>query len=318
MSTTDIISSISTAFTALAAVIALIAFIYAWLQSQYDKRRQRAAQTREELRAIIGDCNRFLRPLSQNYPYPIFHTAASITKEFCSRMSNPPKREEVQKILYNKELLLSVCVEGWVASTQIGRMLDTAEELERKASSRYLRGKLLLICHASFMLAGLVAKICSPESFYKLLSELDLPNNSNQNAEDELNTITIELQKNICKAFTAEYQGTIKRSLYFMQTAANAFIDLKDKELVQLAEYQGLDAPLSNATDPDIKTDPIIKIEQEALLLNRVKWVKRLLKGLEQDIHNNDYNNLCELINPIEEACIVALEASSFKQKMLP
>jgi hypothetical protein len=41
------------------------------------------------LRAIIEYCNRFLRPLSQNYPYPIFHTPAAITKEFCTRMRTP-------------------------------------------------------------------------------------------------------------------------------------------------------------------------------------------------------------------------------------
>lgn len=263
MSTTDLIATLGTGFTGLAACVAAVAFIYALWQSRRDQRRQRAAQTREDLRAIIEYCNRFLRPLSQNYPYPVFHTAAAITKEFCTRMRTPPQAKDVLMILDNKKLLLSVCVEGWVASTQIGRMLDIAEDLERKASSRSLRGKLLLMCHASFMLAGLVAKICSPESFYKMLRKLEIHSSEQEDGEDVLNRITVELQESICKAFNDEYKDTIKRSLYFIQTAANAFINLKDQELVHLAESQGMDAPLSNVTDPNIKTDQLSRSKRK-------------------------------------------------------
>src|SRR6202162_6458273 len=106
-------------------LIALIAFW--WKLWQYhrdqlqqraaqtqDELQQRAAQTREELRTIVGDCNRFLRPLGQESPYPILHTAAAITKEFCTRLGPSPHWEDVQVLLNNEKILLSICVEGWI------------------------------------------------------------------------------------------------------------------------------------------------------------------------------------------------------------
>lgn len=54
------------------------------------------------------------------------------------------------------------------------------------------------------------------------------------------------------------------------------------------------------------------------MLLNRVVWVKKLLEGLKPDIHKDDYTDLWELIIPIEQACIVVLEAARFKRTVLP
>jgi hypothetical protein len=319
MSVTDAWTAVGVVFTALAAIIATGAFIWQWHQSRSDQLQQRAAQTKEDLRAIIGDCNRFLRPLSQSYPYPILHTAAAITKEFSSRMKSSPRREDVLVILSNKDLLLSICVEGWISSAQAGRLLDIAEELERKALSRHLRGHLLLICQASFLLAGLVAMICSPESFYEMLKRdscreqlklLVLPGSTEDSVENILNTITITLQQSICNMFQSEYKDILKRNLYFIQTVAEAFIRLSDKRLMELAKKG--EAPLSNLTDPEIKTNPIIKIEQKALLLTRLKYVRTGLDNLKKDFPE-DYEDLCELIDPLEQACVIVLERFSFK-----
>ena len=74
----------------------------------------------------------------------LIRPAATITKEFCSRMGKSPTGKDVLALLQDKDLLHSICVEGWIASTQIIHIMDMVEELERKASSHYLRGKLLL------------------------------------------------------------------------------------------------------------------------------------------------------------------------------
>src|SRR5258708_31498996 len=97
-----------------------------------------------------------------------------------------PRGKDVQMLLRNKELLLSICVEGWVNSTQIFRMLGIAEDLEYKASSHYLRRKLLLICNTSFFLAGFFALLCSPESFYHMLHHLKNQSTSKHEASDAL------------------------------------------------------------------------------------------------------------------------------------
>src|SRR5260370_37408164 len=102
MLTSDWISAFGSLFTGIAAIAAALT----WLQYRRDQHRQRAAQTREALQAIIGDCSQFLRPLSEQYPYPILHTATAITKEFCSRMRRDPRGEDVQALLCDKELLL--------------------------------------------------------------------------------------------------------------------------------------------------------------------------------------------------------------------
>ena len=173
MSTTDQIAAIGTLFTGIAVLIAVLTFVNALRQYRRDQLQQRAAQTREDLQAIIGDCNLFLHPLNQTYPYPILHTATAITKEFCSRMGASPRREDVLALFSNKKLLLSICVEGWISSEEILHMMDIVEKVELKASSRNLQGKLVLIREASFLLAGLVAEVCSPESFYKILCLLE-------------------------------------------------------------------------------------------------------------------------------------------------
>jgi hypothetical protein len=171
-----------------------------------------------------------------------------------------------------------------------------------------------IISHASYLLAGLVAKVCSPESFVEMLQTLEVPCSQKDRVEDVLNEITIELQQGICKAFNDRYRDTIKRSLYFIQIAASAFMKLEDKDLMKLAKDQEKQVPLSNITDPEIKVDPIIKIEEEALLLSRVKKVKKLLDDLQDDI-KEDYNDLCELIDPIETACVTLLEDARFKKE---
>ena len=74
-------------------ILALASFFYTWRRYQIDQLHQRAAQTRQELQAIIGDCNRFLRPLSEDPPYPVLHTVTAITKELGSRIGKSPSQK---------------------------------------------------------------------------------------------------------------------------------------------------------------------------------------------------------------------------------
>jgi len=241
---------------------------------RHDHRQQLAAQTREDLQAIIGDCALFLRPLSQSHPYPIFHTVTAITKEFCSSMGASPRPENVQRLLSNKDLLRSICVDGWISSTQILHMMDIVEKLERKASSRNLQGKLLLIREASFLLASIVAEICSPESFYNMLCQLDLQSSCEDEVADILNAITVKLQHGICKTFNDKYKDKIERSLYFIQTAANMFIGLSDRQLRHLAGTPEVQGSHSTETDLDQEIeDPIVKIKKEGSPLSHYKAV---------------------------------------------
>ena len=314
MSITEMLAAIGPFSAAVATIVAAITFIYTWNQYRKDQTEQRAAQTREALQAIIGDCSRFLRPLSEQYPYPILHTATAITREFCSRMAGNPRGKDVQELLSNKELLLSICVEGWINSTQIFRMLTIAEELERKASSHYLRGKLLLICNASFFLAGLVALVCSPESFYNMLYNMKIPINPKDKVENVLNAITVKLQNRICQDFNDNYSQTIHQSLNFIQTAANAFISLSDECLVNFAKAVEEHAAFSSSTDL------MSKSEQEALLREHLKYMKKLLNDLDPDSRNQnsigktDYTNLCNLIDLISERWKTESEVSHDKE----
>ncbi len=229
MSILDVI----TAFGVAVAALTLLETVRRYLRDQF---QQQAARTREELQAIIGDCGLFLHPLNQSFPYPILHTATAITKEFCSRMEKSPSPEDVHRLLNNKDLLRSICVDGWISSTQIMRMMDIVEKLERKASSRNLQGRLLLIREATLLLAGIVAEICSHESFYTMLCQLELESNCEDGVADILNSITVELQLGICKIFNDKYKNKIVRSLYFIQTAASMFIGLTDRQLKHLSE----------------------------------------------------------------------------------
>ncbi len=289
--------------SALAFILALITFFFTWWRYRLDQRQQRAAQTRQDLLAIIGDCNRFLRPLSQGSPYPIFHTATAITKEFCSHMGTTPRREKVLALLKNEWLLHSICVEGWVSSSQILHMMDIVEEVERKASSHNLQGKLLLICDASHLLAGIVAKICSPESFYEMLPRKLTPQSSRKDeVEDVLDTINVELQRGLCQKFDKEFKETIEQSLYLIQRAAKAFIKMKDPRLMRLArtqpEHSSREANSSRNLDATID-----KIRQNASLSRHVEKVKEQLKNLKGDIKEPEYTDLCNLIKAIEADC---------------
>jgi hypothetical protein len=268
MSMMDQITAVGNIATALTFLIATLTLLWTWRQYHDDQLQQRAAQTREDLQAIIGKCNLFLHPLNQTYPYPILHTATAITKEFYSRMGAPPRREEVPALFSNKKLLLSICVEGWISSEEILHMMTIVEEVELKASSRNLQGKLVLIREASFLLAGLVAEVCSPESFYKILSLLEPDSSRKDEVQDILNTVTVDLQQDICKTFNDKYKDKIERSLYFIQTAANVFIGLQDQQLRHLAETPEVHAGHSTGTTLNKKIeDPIVKIRKEGSLL---------------------------------------------------
>ncbi len=92
----DPIAAIGNIATALIFLVAAITFWWTWRHDHREQLEQQAAQTREELQTIVGDCNRFLRPLGQESPYPILHTATAITKEFCTRLGAFPQGEDVR------------------------------------------------------------------------------------------------------------------------------------------------------------------------------------------------------------------------------
>ena len=323
MSITDVI----TAFGVAVAALTFLETVRRYLRDQF---QQQAARTREELQAIIGDCGLFLHPLNQQYPYPILHTATAITKEFCSRMGQSPEPEDVHRLLENKDLLRSICVDGWISSEQILRMMEIVEKLERKVTSRNLQGRLLLIREATLLLAGIVAEICSHESFYKMLSQLKLESHCEDDVADLLNTITIELQLGICKIFNEKYKSKIERSLYFIQKAASMFIDLTDQQLEHLSEKEKEHAPIIQASDKMfmrlkdqihrflggtqavqstefepyvMREDPIIKIKHEGSPLNHFKKVKKLLDDVRQDLGEANYHKLHMLIEPLKSMC---------------
>jgi hypothetical protein len=305
MNISEWIAALSFLIGAFSFLIAALAFRRAGQQYRLDQLQQRAAQTREELQTIVGDCNRFLRPLGQQMPYPIVHTAAAITKEFCTRLGPSPQAEDVQVLLNNEQLVLSICVEGWIGSSQVRHMVDLAEEVEHKASSHNLQGKLSLICHASFLLAGLVAKVCSPEPFYEELRKVKPPSYPKAKVEYILNTITVDLQERICNRFF-EDKGTegisdkdaIQRSLYFIQTAAGIFINLQDEDLMHLAKEPWKFVPFYPETDTIME-----KIERAYSLPERFEQVKRLLAELEGRLNDRDYKDLLDLIEPVGKVC---------------
>ncbi len=245
-------------------------------------------------------------------------------------MGQSPEPEDVHRLLENKELLRSICVDGWISSEQILRMMDIVEKLERKASSRNLQGRLLLIREAPLLLAGIVAEICSHESFYTMLCQLELESNCEDEVADILNTITIELQLGICKIFKEKYKGKIERSLYFIQKAANMFIDLTDQQLKHLSETEedhahflqkaanmfiGLKARIqrylvrtqevqSTEIDPYVMSeDPMIKIKHEGSPLSHFKKVKKILEEVRQDLGESNYLKLRQLIEPLKTMC---------------
>jgi hypothetical protein len=312
---------IANIITAVGVVVATITFIYALIRSWLDQRQQQAAQTREVLQAIIGDCGRFLHPLSEESPYPILHTATAISKEFWTRLdkdeSRKPKGKDVRNVLDCEDLLHSICVEGWVSSTQIIRMMGIVEELERKATSHFLRGKLLLICQASFLLAGIVSNVCSPETFYKIFVEILEPLKSKICPDDKayvtMNTITVELQTKVCDVFNQKYKKAIKLSLDFIQVASIVFIHLEDKKLVRFAKKSEvqLAKPIKinalsykNVESDDEGEKRIGDFEKESSLHNRLSQVSKSLCALEKDLsqkEKEDFPLLQDLIKSLEE-----------------
>ncbi len=297
MDTTNIITTSGVVVAALTIAIT----VYLYLK---DQRQQRAAQTREVLQGIIGDCGRFLHPLSGDAPYPILHTSTAIIKEFRSDLGKTCQAEDVLAKLHNCDLLLSICVEGWVSSTQILRMMDIVEELERKASSHNLRGKILLICQASFLLTGIVAQVCSPTTFYDIMRRLDDPECcKNKNGQVVLDELAIELQKSVCQAFNARYKEMIKQCLFFIQIAARSFQHVPDDKLVRLAQVsEAYSHTLTESQANKKNNDPSPEIEREAFIPNLINQVREGLVKLKGDIDPHDYDRLCKLIQLLDKS----------------
>jgi hypothetical protein len=298
--------SITDLMTASSVAVASLTFVGSVVQNCIDRTQQTAAETREDLQEIIGESGRFLHPLTQEKPYPILYTAATITKEFRSRMGNSSTGKDVLAMLQDKDLLRSICVEGWIASAQIIHLMAMVEELERKASSHYLRGKLLLICQASFLLAGIVAKGCSPTYFYNTLHKLKPQICQDDEVEVVLNKITVELQNEICRIFNTKYKEPIILCLFFIQKACRSFMKLPDRKLVYLAKRPELILQDISDTDPNkMIIDPIRKIEQETSLPNRLEQVMDLLHCLKREIDPSEYQGLCDLIKLLKDACVI-------------
>src|SRR5215471_11945829 len=99
MPVTDWITSIGDISQAILMFVAAFTLFLTVRQYRHDQFRQRVAQTREDLQAIIGDCNRFLRPLSQSYHYHIVHAATAIAREFRSRIGKSAGWEDALALL---------------------------------------------------------------------------------------------------------------------------------------------------------------------------------------------------------------------------
>ncbi len=298
--------SIPDIITASGVAVASLTFVGTVVQNWIDQTQQTAAQTRKDLQEIIGESGRFLHPLIQETPYPILHTAATITKEFGSRMGKSATGKDVLALLQDEDLLHSICVEGWIASTQIIHLMGMVEELERKAHSHHLRGKLLLISQASFLLAGIVAKGCSPTYFYNTLRKLKLHSYQNEEVEVILNKITVELQNEVCQKFAYKYKEPIVLCIFFIQKASRSFIKLPDRILIHLAKRP--ECPIRDASEIDpnkMIASPILKIEQETSLPSRLEQVKDVLHCLRRDIDPSEYQGLCDLIELLKDACVI-------------
>ncbi len=303
--------SITNIITVIGVVIALFAVIVTLVLYNLDKRQQWADQARADLQAIIGVCGRFLHALSGDVPYPIFHTATTITKEFCSHLSESPTGKDVLALLQDEDLLFAICVEGWLSSNQVMHLMDLVEELERIASSHYLRGKLLLTSQASFLLTSILAKVCSPKSFFSILRQLTPESCRDDDVKVFLDETTIELQNSICKTFKDNYKDTIDLCLHFIQIVSSTFLVLPELQLVNLAKAREFHHPYSivvPAADSDkLEANEMIQhlnsaIEQETSLLNRIQWVKIVLKDLEYGINGEEYMKLVNLIDYISFA----------------
>ena len=82
------------------------------------------------------------------------------------------------------------------------------------------------------------------------------------------------------------------------------FIGLKDRQLRHLAETQEVHAGHSIGTNLNKKIeDPIVKIKKEGSPLGHYKKVKKFLDDLKQNIGDPDYQQLCELIEPLKALC---------------
>lgn len=81
---------------------------------------------------------------------------------------------------------------------------------------------------------------------------------------------------------------------------------LHDRKLVRLARHPESSIQEAKKLDQNkAYTSPLYEIEQETLLSYRLQQVKDLLTCLKDDLETHEYQELCDMIELLKDACVI-------------
>lgn len=233
MSTYELLVSIGSLSTAISVIIVVLTYINATIRVRNKDLQEKAISIRSNLQKIIKDVQEVQTKMNEGIP--ILIAASELSKKFEEILPSHPTLEDLNKVLENDKILLSVSISSWYRNDYCSDISKSISNLRFQSS--ILTGGFLLFSEAVDLMSSIATDGYSPLNFYRILThykDFYEINFSNSEIRPFLNELVINLQSNASAYYLARYDKALKEIRKFIEEIGETLISLSDKELYSI------------------------------------------------------------------------------------
>jgi len=234
------IRTIGSIGTMLSAVVAVVTYVNTTRRNRRAVQSEKAARLRERLMRIASEVQRL--KLMMKDGAAMIAAAASVASEIESRLSPVASKEEIDRVLRDDGVMLSVSVTGWYKSPAAVEISDRVNGLELEASQ--LTGGLQVLGEELRLLAAVAHDGYSPMIFRTILTatkEVESLQRDLATAESPKRTmdrIAVALHGNAAMYYVTRYEKAVEQMSRFVEILVNALVSLDDARLAGIPGMQ--------------------------------------------------------------------------------
>lgn len=224
--------------TTLSAIIAVVTYVKATKISLRAAETEKALRIRERLQGIVVEIQKLQVELQQGTA--LISAVAAVAHEIEARLSPVTSKQEIEEVLSNDPLLLSVSITGWHKSRAGVEVSERITRIELDVSQ--VTGRLTVFNELVELLAAAINNSCSPLILYKILTSrqqidaLHFDLSSDQRTKRLIDQVVVALQSNATAYYLSAYDKAVKTIRQFIETLVIALCALPNEQLVTAAE----------------------------------------------------------------------------------
>ena len=228
--------------TMASAIVAVISYRNTSKKNLLAAQTEKAKELRERLLRIEAEARKLRFEMRNGAA--LIGAAAAVAHEIENRLSALAPKEEIERVLDNEGLMLSVSIVGWHKSRAGKEISDRTATLDIEASQ--LTGGLRVLAEVLELLTAVVNDGYSPSIFRLILTagkEVDSWRevvDTQKPLKQVIDQLTIALQSNASLYYLARYDKGVKSVLQFIELLINGLVSLPDEKLIALSSLTSI------------------------------------------------------------------------------